>query len=144
MPGDSLWQYLAETKAITSVGSTQMVALTGRMVYKSHVTVELTNMAEDAVDAEWDVEIQSKVFKAVSDPVRLEILRYLIYMDRGITCSEIGSVINISKSAGSYHFRILREAGLTVTRKESREKYVAVNLDTINRYITNFIDNIRE
>lgn len=113
-------------------------------MYKSCVTIEPTPDTEDTQDDVWDVETQAKVFKAIADPVRLEILRHLIRVDRGITCGEVGAVISISKSAGSYHFRILREAGLTMTKKKSREKYVSANTDTIRRYVTNFIDNVKK
>jgi uncharacterized HTH-type transcriptional regulator yceK len=120
------------------------IAQTFRLVYKSCVTVELAPNANEPQDDIWDVETQAKVFKAISDPARLEILRCLVRAGRGITCGEVGAMINISKSAGSYHFRILREAGLTVTKKVAREKYVSANTDVINRYITGFIDNIKK
>ena len=86
--------------------------------------------------------MQVKVFKALSDPVRLQILRYLKQVGRGVTCGEIGEVIKISKSAGSYHFRVLREAGLTIAEKKSREKYVSINLATLNQYVTGFADRL--
>ncbi|WP_368303159.1 ArsR/SmtB family transcription factor, partial [Lacticaseibacillus rhamnosus] len=50
--------------------------------------------------------------------------------------------INMSKSAGSYHFRLLREAGLTKTRKESREKYVSLNTEAFKLYVTDFFENL--
>ncbi len=69
-------------------------------------------------------EMRVKLFKALSDPTRIEIIRYLKKVDREITCGEIGKVVKMSKSAGSYHFKLLREAGLISSRKEAREKYV--------------------
>ena len=78
--------------------------------------------------------------KVLAHPVRLQILRYLKRVGRGVTCGEIGEVIDISKSAGSYHFKTLREAGLTITEKKSREKYVSINLKTLNDYVTHFVD----
>ena len=90
--------------------------------------------------ADWNEDQQVKVFKALSDPVRIQILRYLKEVGRGVTCSEIGAVINVSKSTGSYHFKTLREAGLTITEKKSREKYVSINLETLNAYVTRFAD----
>lgn len=101
------------------------------------MTVELTRAP---TSSDWDEDMQVKVFKALSDPVRLQILRYLKRVGRGVTCGEIGEVIDISKSAGSYHFKTLREAGLTITEKKSREKYVSINLKTLNDYVTHFVD----
>lgn len=92
--------------------------------------IELSKKQED--------EIRVRIFKALADPIRLEIIRYLKKVDREVTCGEIGNVLKISKSAGSYHFKTLREAGLTLTRKESREKYVSLNHETFDKYVTNF------
>lgn len=51
-------------------------------------------------------------------------------------------MVKISKSAGSYHFRILREAQLTLTRRDAREKYVSLNYDTFNMYVINFFESL--
>ncbi|WP_454114801.1 ArsR/SmtB family transcription factor [Microbacterium lacticum] len=101
------------------------------------MTVELV---APSADSGWSEEMQVRVFKALSDPVRLQILRYLHQVDRGVTCGEIGDIINISKSAGSYHFKALRDAGLTITEKKSREKYVSINRKTLDDYVTRFVD----
>ncbi|ARY92083.1 MULTISPECIES: ArsR/SmtB family transcription factor [Lacticaseibacillus] len=87
-------------------------------------------------------EIQVKVFKALADPVRLAIIRYLKKVNKEVTCGEVGEAIKMSKSAGSYHFRLLREAGLTKTRKSSREKYVSLNAENFDLYVTNFYKNL--
>lgn len=96
--------------------------------------IKLTEKQED--------ELRVKVFKALSDPIRLEIIRYLKKVNRGITCGEIGEIVKMSKSAGSYHFKILREAGLILTRKQSREKYVSLNYDIFDKYVTKFLDSL--
>jgi DNA-binding transcriptional ArsR family regulator len=52
-----------------------------------------------------------EVLAAVSDPVRLEMVRRL-HRDGGtVACSELYE--RISKSTASHHFKILREAGVT-------------------------------
>lgn len=87
-------------------------------------------------------EVRVKVFKALADPVRIQIIRYLRRIDKEVTCGDVSKVIEMSKSAGSYHFKILREAGLTSTRKRSREKYVSLNYNTFNKYVDNFLDSL--
>jgi DNA-binding transcriptional ArsR family regulator len=86
--------------------------------------------------------IQIKVFKALADPVRLEILKYLKQINKEIACGEVGKAINISKTSGSYHFKLLQEAGLINARKVAREKYVTLNDDNFSEYVTNFYDNL--
>lgn len=98
------------------------------------MTIELNEQQAD--------EIRVKIFKALSDPIRIQIIRYLRRIDREITCGDVSKVIEMSKSAGSYHFKVLREAGLTITRKSSREKYVSLNYDTFEKYVNNFLDSL--
>lgn len=98
------------------------------------MTFELYKDAED--------EARGKIFKALSEPIRLEIIRFLIRKGTEVSCGEIGKNVNLTKSAASYHFKTLREAGLTVTRKESREKYVSINRDTFEYYLKGFLDSL--
>ncbi|WP_395319947.1 ArsR/SmtB family transcription factor [Fructilactobacillus frigidiflavus] len=82
------------------------------------------------------------VFKALSDQIRIEIIKYLKENPAEITCGEIGKIMGISKTSGSYHFKILEAAGLITTRKAAREKYIKLNQKTIEAYITNFYSSL--
>lgn len=87
-------------------------------------------------------EKQVKIFKALADPIRLEIIEYLKHTDHEIACGEVGKAVNISKTSGSYHFKLLESAGLINTRREAREKYVTLNENTFDKYVTDFYQNI--
>ena len=87
-------------------------------------------------------EVRSKIFKALSEPLRLEIIRFLVKEGKEVSCGEIGDNVNLTKSAASYHFKTLREAGLTFTRKESREKYVSINYEMFDQYLKGFLDSL--
>ncbi|MFM0597449.1 MULTISPECIES: ArsR/SmtB family transcription factor [Paraburkholderia] len=54
-----------------------------------------------------------RLFHALSDPVRLEIVRRLASVDEA-TCGDLDG--GRPKSTVSHHFRILRESGLVRTR----------------------------
>ena len=54
-----------------------------------------------------------RVFHALSDPTRLEIVRHLSRVAEA-TCGELDG--GRPKSSVSHHFRILRESGLVHTR----------------------------
>ncbi|MEO1770357.1 hypothetical protein IGI49_001184 [Enterococcus sp. AZ071] len=82
------------------------------------------------------------MLKALADPARLEIIRLLKNSGKEIGCGEVGESIDLSKSTVSYHFKALREAGLTFTRKESREKFVSLNYDAFNKYLSGFLDSL--
>ncbi len=51
------------------------------------------------------------VLAALSDPVRLEMVRRLVEADSVVQCSLLYD--DIGKSTASHHFKILREAGVT-------------------------------
>lgn len=82
------------------------------------------------------------ILKAVADPMRLKIVR-MLYKHRGeMNCGEIGEQLNIQKSTVSYHFRTLREAGLTTTRKSGPNKYVELRLSTFDTYLPGFLNTL--
>ncbi|MFC6206927.1 ArsR/SmtB family transcription factor [Levilactobacillus tongjiangensis] len=83
-----------------------------------------------------------KVFKALADPIRLAIIRYLNQLNHEVSCGEISQVMKISKTSGSYHFKILQEAELISVHKVAREKYVTLDRSTFDRYFTHFWQNL--
>jgi DNA-binding transcriptional ArsR family regulator len=66
-----------------------------------------------------------RIFHALSDPARLEIVRHLSRV-REATCGELDG--GRPKSSMSHHFRILRDCGLIHTRAEG-----AVHQNTLRR-----------
>src|SRR5919107_632259 len=63
------------------------------------------------------------VLHALSDPVRLQIVRALSECEEQ-SCS--GVEASVSKSTLSHHFKVLREAGLTHTRVDGTHRYVSL------------------
>nr|WP_294892424.1 helix-turn-helix domain-containing protein [uncultured Gilliamella sp.] len=82
------------------------------------------------------------IFKALSDPVRIEIIKYLKNIRTEVICGEIGQVVGISKPSGTYHFRLLQQAELINVRKSAREKYIGLNKSTFDKYVTGFFDSL--
>jgi DNA-binding transcriptional ArsR family regulator len=82
------------------------------------------------------------IFKVLSEPNRIRILRILYHAGRELTCSEISQQLNISKSTVSYHFKALRLAGLTNTRQAAQTKYLSINEHAFNRYLPHFLDSL--
>ena len=52
-----------------------------------------------------------EVLEALSDPVRLEMVRRMASAGEPVACSELYD--SVSKSTASHHFKVLRESGLT-------------------------------
>ncbi|KAA8434645.1 autorepressor SdpR family transcription factor [Weissella sagaensis] len=66
-----------------------------------------------------------KSFKALSDPVRREILQLL--RNGAMTAGNIAEHFDMTKATISYHLRLLKEAGLIFEEKEKNFIYYDLN-----------------
>jgi DNA-binding transcriptional ArsR family regulator len=66
--------------------------------------------------AEAPIKLETVLY-ALSDPVRLHIVRNLAVRGE-LACFAAVAGLDVAKSTQSHHYRILREAGLIVQRKE--------------------------
>jgi DNA-binding transcriptional ArsR family regulator len=72
-----------------------------------------------------DYEGNSQVLKALSHPIRLKILEYLV---QGKVCvNEVSKSLGIPQSITSQHLRILRNAGIVYFQKSGSKAYYLVN-----------------
>ena len=71
------------------------------------------------------------ILRTVGDPLRLQIIRLLA--DRGpLVCHDISTALGIPDSTGSYHLRLLREAGVTRTRAEGTRRVISLRSDDLD------------
>lgn len=98
------------------------------------MTIKQTEIRKD--------EQRIKIFKALADEARLNIVRMLHAQRHEMNCGEIGEHLAINKSTVSYHFKTLREAGLTTTRKVGQNKFVTLNEDVIQALLPGFLDTL--
>src|ERR1700749_2744289 len=70
------------------------------------------------------------VMAALSDPVRVRIVRRLATSGSELTCGTFE--LGVSKATRSHHFKVLREAGLTLTRAEGTHRYVSLRRDDVD------------
>ncbi|MFD0890808.1 ArsR/SmtB family transcription factor [Streptosporangium algeriense] len=83
----------------------------------------------------------AEVMHALADPVRLEILARLARSE-GENCGEIGSGIDVHKSTMSHHYRVLREAGVTLTTMDGRSRLVRLRRDDLNTRFPGLLDSV--
>lgn len=67
-----------------------------------------------------------EAFTAIADPVRRRIVERLASGEK--TAGELGEGFAISQPAVSKHLRVLREAGLVVTRAQAQRRLYRLNL----------------
>jgi DNA-binding transcriptional ArsR family regulator len=82
-----------------------------------------------------------QVIQALSDPVRLEIVRQLA----GCTGGELGCsalAIPVSKSTGSHHFKALLNAGIITERSEGTRKFLHLRRAELDEQFPGLIDSV--
>ncbi|MBP1974060.1 DNA-binding transcriptional ArsR family regulator [Cohnella thailandensis] len=87
-------------------------------------------------------ELRVKIFKALSDETRLDIIRTLYVNKKEMNCGEVMGIRDTSKSNTSYHLRALKEAKLIKVRKEAQAKYMSIEIDTFQTYLPGFLDTL--
>lgn len=75
------------------------------------------------------------VFKALSDPIRLDILKKL-YSAESVCVCELTDIFDISQSKLSYHLKLLLSANLINKTSEGKWNFYSVNKDMISRILT--------
>lgn len=71
----------------------------------------------------------AETFKALSDPVRREIL--MILREGSLSVGEIGAHFDMTGATISYHLRILKKAGLVFEKKEKNFIYYTLNTSVV-------------
>jgi DNA-binding transcriptional ArsR family regulator len=76
-----------------------------------------------------DIELVD-VLQALGDPVRLQLVRILAEANGAICCSEIP--LPVSKSTGSHHLKVLREAGVVRAQVDGTRRYYNLRSDDLD------------
>ncbi len=73
------------------------------------------------------------VLQALSDPVRLAIVRQLAHCEDGgeLTCGQLE--LPVGKSTCSHHLKILSAAGVIAEREEGTRKHLRLRRDELDR-----------
>ncbi|HDR4897328.1 TPA: winged helix-turn-helix transcriptional regulator [Bacillus cereus] len=80
-----------------------------------------------------------KIFNALADEKRINIIRILSQEENCPRCTDIGRRLGISKSNGSYHLKILSDAQLVTIKREGVTKYVSLNNEIFKEYLPGFL-----
>ena len=75
----------------------------------------------------------SETLKAISDPVRREILEML--KENSMTAGDIASKFNLTNATVSYHLSTLKNAGLVYERRETKYIYYALNISVFEELL---------
>jgi DNA-binding transcriptional ArsR family regulator len=81
-----------------------------------------------------------EVLQALGDPVRLQIVRILDDGGGAIACHEMG--LPVSKSTGSHHLKVLREAGVVKGKADGTRRYYTLRRDDLEARFPGLIDSV--
>ncbi len=70
------------------------------------------------------------ILRTVGDPLRLDIVRMLADGEEH-PCGELSDRLGIPTSTGSYHLRLLREAGVTRSRADGTTRLISLRRDDL-------------
>lgn len=76
----------------------------------------------------------AEVFKALSDPIRWDIVCQMAAVDE-LACSVLEDTLPVSKPTISYHTKILVQAGLVSVRKDGRNLYYVLRRDALRQLV---------
>jgi DNA-binding transcriptional ArsR family regulator len=80
------------------------------------------------------------IMRTVGDPLRLELVRLLAADDREWACSELQARLGVPASTGSYHLRLLREAGVTRTRAAGTQRRISLRRSDLEARFPGLVD----
>src|SRR3954447_16916458 len=73
-----------------------------------------------------------EVLAALSDPVRLRIVRTLPAEDEGRACGTFD--LPVTKSTASHHFKVLRETGIIEQEMRGRTRHTTLRREHLDRH----------
>ena len=78
-----------------------------------------------------ELEDQARIFKAIGNPARLEILSAIANHNNDVCACDFEELVDLSQPTVSHHIKILMKAGLVEKRKDGTWNYYRVRPDTI-------------
>ena len=76
----------------------------------------------------------AETLRALAHPLRLKILEFIDEND-SINVNKIYNTLNLEQSITSQHLRILRLAGLVLTKRDGKFIHYSINYDKVTRSV---------
>ena len=86
----------------------------------------------------------SEVFKALSDPTRLRLVKLLIDHKGSLCVNALARQLNVTQSAVSQHLRVLRQAELVKGERRGSSVHYSLDQDRLEQYKSRILETLGE
>ena len=91
-----------------------------------------------------DIEKLADMFKALSDPTRLRLVKMLSGKRGALCVNALSHMLGVTQSAVSQHLRVLRQAGLVRGERRGNFVHYALDLNALGDYKDRMIKTLGE
>ena len=91
-----------------------------------------------------DIQKLSEVFKALSDPTRLRLVKILSDHEGALCVNALARELSVSQSAVSQHLRVLRQAGLVISDRRGSSVHYALDQERLDEYKSSVLETLGE
>ena len=91
-----------------------------------------------------EIEELTEVFKALSDPTRLRLVRLLAEHQGSLCVNALAHKLEVSQSAVSQHLRVLRQARLVEGERQGYHVHYSLDPERLERFRTRVLETLGE
>jgi len=81
-----------------------------------------------------EIEELTEVFKALSDPTRLRLVKLLGEHEGALCVNALAGRLDVSQSAVSQHLRVLRQTGLVISERRGSSVHYLLDQDSLKQH----------
>ncbi|MCM3782487.1 helix-turn-helix domain-containing protein [Neobacillus mesonae] len=89
-----------------------------------------------------DDEKRARMFKALAEKKRIEIVRHLLEAPSSNSCGEVGRAMGMDKSNVTYHLKIMNDAELVRVVREGQNKKIYLVEEAFQAILPGFLDSL--
>jgi DNA-binding transcriptional ArsR family regulator len=91
-----------------------------------------------------EIKELSEVFKALSDPTRLRLVKLLSDHQGALCVNALAGRLNVTQSAVSQHLRVLRQTRLVRGERQGSSVHYSLDPDRLEQYKSKLMETLGE
>jgi ArsR family transcriptional regulator len=91
-----------------------------------------------------EIEELSEIFKALSDPTRLRLVKLLSDHEGALCVNALARELTVTQSAVSQHLRVLRQTGLVKGDRRGSSVHYTLDQNKLEQYKSRILETLGE